>query len=217
MKGPIERDEPLEAGDVGLPYSGVELRVVDRQELPIERGCIGRIQIRSPQQMKEYVGCPQLTKAAFTGDRWFRTGDIGELSSNGHLILLGRETDAISRGTRKIYPGMLEFLLKKMKSMKDVCVLPVPDKRLYEEIYVCFVPSGQITPEDVQQNCRQNLFTEHTLDTLGEMPMYFLQFKIFPKIGNGKSDKKAIRVEATQRLGLAVRVSDNQFKCRGDV
>ncbi|XP_021351260.1 acyl-CoA synthetase family member 2, mitochondrial-like [Mizuhopecten yessoensis] len=210
LHGPIDRTEPLLAGDVGPACPGVEIRVVDPQELPIERGLTGKIQIRSLHLMKEYVGSPELTKEAFTEDRWFRTGDIGKVSSNGHLILLGRESDAIKRGTRKVYPAMLEFLLKKMESVKEVCVVPVPDKRLYEEICVCFVPSGKITPDDVQRYCEQNLFTENTVDSLGEMPTYFLQYEVFPKLGSGKPDKKAIQVDASQRLGLTgVGASEN--------
>ncbi|XP_060079460.1 medium-chain acyl-CoA ligase ACSF2, mitochondrial-like [Ylistrum balloti] len=202
MKVLLDRTKPLDAGDVGHPYPGVEVRVVDPEEIPVKRGVTGQIQIRSTQLMKEYVGNLELTKEAFTDGRWFRTSDIGKISSDGRMILLGREVDAISRGTRKIYPGMLEFLLKGFKQIKEVCIVPVPDKRLYEEICVCFVPSGPLTLADVQQYCKENLFTENTVDGLGEMPSYFLQFEAFPKLGNGKPDKKAIRLDAVFRLNL---------------
>ncbi|XP_060074273.1 putative acyl--CoA ligase YdaB [Ylistrum balloti] len=202
LNGPIGHAQPLLAGDVGKPYPGVEVRIVDFQELPIARGLIGKIQIRSRQVMKEYFCSPNLTKEAFTEERWFKTGDIGKISVDGNLILLGRENDAISRGTRKIYPSMLEFLLKQMKSIKEVSLVPVPDKRLYEEICVCFVSSGQLTSHDVQNYCKQNLFKENTVDSLGEIPTYFLQFETFPKLPSGKPDKKAIQKDATVRLSL---------------
>ncbi|XP_033728765.1 oxalate--CoA ligase-like [Pecten maximus] len=208
-KGPFDDEEPLQAGDVGKPSTGMEIRVVDLQGLPINKGSIGKIQIRSQQIMRSYVGSPQLTKEAFTEDRWFRTGDIGKVSPDGNLILLGREIDVISRGTRKIYPGMLEFLLKQMKMIKEVCVVPVPDERLYEEVCVCFVSSGELTPDDVQQYCKQNLFKENTIDSLGEMPTYFLKFEAFPKLGAGKTDKKAIRLDASIKLGLTEHSVDN--------
>ncbi|XP_069108015.1 putative acyl--CoA ligase YdaB [Argopecten irradians] len=202
LNGPIDGRTSIEAGDVGQPYPGVEIRVVDQQDIPIEKGSIGKIQVRSSQIMKTYFGDQQLTRGAFTEENWFRTGDIGKVSFNGNLIVLGRENDVISRGTRKIYPGMLEFLLKQMKMIKEVCVVPVPDKRLLEEVCVCFVPSGELTPEDVQQYCKDNLFQENTVDSLGEMPAYFLKFESFPKLSTGKPDKKGIRQSATVKLGL---------------
>ncbi|XP_069107987.1 putative acyl--CoA ligase YdaB [Argopecten irradians] len=200
--GPLGPTDCLQAGDVGQPYPGLEVRVVDDQERPVRNGAVGKIQVRSNQLFKEYVGDQQLTKSAFTDDSWFRTGDIGKISTDGRLIMLGRETDIISRGTRKIYPGAIELLLKNIKSIKEVFVVAVPDKRLYEEVCVCFVSSEKITPDEVEQYCHEHLFTDGTVDSLGEMPTYFLQFEEFPKLANGKPDKKALRREATAKLGL---------------
>ncbi|OWF44606.1 acyl-CoA synthetase family member 2, mitochondrial-like [Mizuhopecten yessoensis] len=200
-RGPVVQGELLQAGDVGVPFSGVEIRIVDTQENPIPLDTVGKVQVRSPYSMKCYFANENLTKDVFTEERWFRTGDVGKISG-GHLTIMGRETDAISRGTRKIYPGMLEYLIKQMEFVKDVCIVAVPDKRLYEEICVCFTTSVKLTPDDVQQYCQQNLFTTSTVDGLGEMPTYFLLFEEFPKLNNGKPDKRAVATEATVRLGL---------------
>ncbi|XP_060076182.1 medium-chain acyl-CoA ligase ACSF2, mitochondrial-like [Ylistrum balloti] len=202
-RGPVLQGEVLKAGDVGLPYNGVEVRVVNAQQMPLPMGTVGKVQVRTPYAMQCYIGNDELTKGVFTKDKWFRTGDVGEISQNGHLILIGRETDAISRGTRKIYPGMLEYLLKKMKAVKDVCIVAVPDKRLYEEVCVCFTTGENLMPEDVKQFCQENLFVTNTLDSLGEMPKYFLVFEEFPKLTNGKTNKRAVAEKATLKLGLA--------------
>ncbi|XP_033728628.1 medium-chain acyl-CoA ligase ACSF2, mitochondrial-like isoform X1 [Pecten maximus] len=200
--GPVTQGENLPAGDVGRPYYGVEIRVVDAQETTVPLETVGKVQVRSPYLMKCYFGNEKLTKDVFTDDRWFRTGDVGKISKMGNLIIHGRESDAISRGTRKVYPAMLEQLVKQMESVKDVCIVPVPDKRLYEEICVCFTFSGKVTRDDVQQFCQQTLFKESTIDSLGEMPTYFLLFEEFPKLANGKTNKRAVAMEATLRLGL---------------
>ncbi|XP_033758352.1 medium-chain acyl-CoA ligase ACSF2, mitochondrial-like [Pecten maximus] len=202
VNGPIDGSKPLQAGDVGRPFPGVEIRIVDDIDIPNERGTIGKIQVRSPYAMKEYVGNPQLTKQVFTESKWYRTGDLGKISPEGNLIIVGRENDVISRGCKNIYPGMLESLLREMTAIKDVCVVPVPDKRLLEEVCVCFLSSGQVTPEDVKRFFEQKLFREHTQSSLGEIPTYFLRFETFPKVGNGKFDRKRISLEAVARLGL---------------
>ncbi|XP_033758349.1 medium-chain acyl-CoA ligase ACSF2, mitochondrial-like [Pecten maximus] len=195
-------NEPLKAGDVGRPIPGVEIRIVDQQDVPIEKGLIGKIQVRSPYAMKKYDGNPELTKKVFTEEKWYRTGDLGKMSRNGNLVIVGREADVISRGCKDIYPGTLESLLREMASIKDVCVVPVPDKRLLEEVCVCFVSSGQLNPEDVKKFFEQKLFKEQTQNNLSEIPTYFLQFQAFPEVGNGKFDRKTIRCDAIARLGL---------------
>ncbi|XP_033746870.1 polyketide synthase PksJ-like [Pecten maximus] len=189
-------------GDVGRPFPGVEIRIVDHQDIPIEKGMIGKIQVRSPYAMKKYDRNPELTKRAFTEEKWYRTGDLGNLSRDGNLVIVGREADVISRGCKTIYPGVLESLLKGMTSIKDVCVVPVPDKRLLEEVCACFVSSGQVNPEDVKKFFEQKLFKEQTQNNLSEIPTYFLQFEAFPEVGNGKFDRKTIRRDAIARLGL---------------
>lgn len=200
--GPLTKGDRLEPGDVGLPFVGVELRVVDDKDTPVSIGTVGKVQVRSPYMMMCYFGNQKLTKDVFTNAGWIRTGDVGKVSENGHLILLGRETDAISRGTRKVYPAMVEHLVRKMDSIKDVCIVAVPDKRFYEEICVCFLPSGKINSGDIQLYCEQTLFKTNTLDSLGEMPKYFLQFEEFPQLANGKTNRRAVAKDATTRLGL---------------
>lgn len=203
-RGPVVHGETLEAGDVGQPYSSMEIRIVDEHEHPVPVGTVGKVQVRTPVVMREYYGIREKTEESFTKAGWFRSGDVGKVS-DGNLILLGRETDIISRGTRKIYPGMLEDLIKQMSSIRYVSVVPVPDKRLYEEICVCFVASGSahITPDDVKKFCKEYLFDKSTVDSMGEMPTYFLRFEDFPTLDNGKPNKIAIKLKATERLGLA--------------
>ncbi|XP_033724531.1 putative acyl--CoA ligase YdaB [Pecten maximus] len=196
--------ELLQAGDVGEPVAGVEIRVVDNQDNPIKRGLTGKIQVRSPLAMTGYVSNPEKTKEVFTEEQWYRTGDIGKVSLDGNLIIQGREAEIIDRDAKRIYPSMLEAVLKDMEAIKEVCVVPVPDKKLYEEVCVCFVPFGKLTPEDVKQFFKENYFKAKTFGGLNEIPPYFLKFETFPKLGSGKLDKKAIRQQATSTLELTM-------------
>ncbi|XP_033724692.1 medium-chain acyl-CoA ligase ACSF2, mitochondrial-like [Pecten maximus] len=197
-------NELLQAGDVGKPVAGVEIRVVDNQDNPIKRGLTGKIQVRSTLAMTGYVSNPEKTKEVFTEEQWYRTFDIGKVSLDGNLIIQGREIEVVNRDSKRIYPSMLETIFKDMEAIKEVCVVPVPDKKLYEEVCVCFVPFGELTPEDVKQFCRQNYFKAKALSGLDEIPSYFLQFETLSKLGTGKLDRKAIRQHATTRLRLTM-------------
>ncbi|XP_069114838.1 medium-chain acyl-CoA ligase ACSF2, mitochondrial-like [Argopecten irradians] len=190
----------FEVGNVGRPWPGVEVRVVDDRDIPVRRGVAGHVQVRSPYVMKEYVGNPQLTADAFAEGKWYRTGDNGKVSTAGNLILLGREVEIISRAGNKIYPSSIELFLKQMESIEEICVVAVPDRRLYEEICVCYTSYIKTSPDDVRNFFELRLFKKNTFDSLGDMPSYFLRFDAFPKLCNGKLDRKAIRLNAISRL-----------------
>ncbi|XP_033760411.1 long-chain-fatty-acid--CoA ligase FadD13-like [Pecten maximus] len=206
MYGPLVKGETLMPGEVGRPYPGVEVRIVDEEENPIGLDAIGKVQARGPCILKEYFGSKQLTANAFAPGSWFRTGDIGKISCNGSLVITGREKDVISRGGRKIYPVMLEDLIKQMSCIKYVCAVPVPDRRLIEEVCVCFVSSDrtELKEKDVKMFCEKTLFARSTLDGLGVLPAFYVKFEEFPSLSNGKPDKRAIRNEAIRRLHLSV-------------
>lgn len=201
----VGRGETLIPGDVGWPYPAVEIRIVDDEDNPVTIDTVGKVQIRGPCTMKEYYDNPELTEKYFAARTWFRMGDIGKVTPTGRLFLLGRENDIITRGGRKIYPVTLEDLIKNMASVLYVVVVSVPDKRLTEEICVCFVSSdaSPATADDVREFCKQHLLAEGTVDGQGHMPTYFLRYAQFPMLGNGKPDKKALRVDAAKRLDLS--------------
>lgn len=64
----------------GTPLSNLEVRVADD----------GEIQTRGANVFAGYHKNPEATRAAFTGDGWFRTGDRGRITDDGFLQILGR-------------------------------------------------------------------------------------------------------------------------------
>ena len=62
-------------GHVGQPLPGQEVRLVDEDDVVVEPGQAGQIQVRGPAVGGEYWRRPEATAGAFTPDGWFRTGD----------------------------------------------------------------------------------------------------------------------------------------------
>jgi len=92
----------LVIGTVGPPYPNTEIRIVDLHTGDIlypcawrrGRGRRGEIHVRGPQVMKGYYKDPEGT-AHVLRDGWMNTGDIGMVTFNGCLKILGRTKDTI--------------------------------------------------------------------------------------------------------------------------
>lgn len=52
--------------------------------------------------MKGYFRCPEETMAIVRGE-WLYTGDIGHLSKDGYLYIVGRKKNIIISGQGRIY------------------------------------------------------------------------------------------------------------------
>jgi len=89
-------------GSVGSPLPGVEVRLVDEDGVPVPDGEPGEIHVRGPTVFLEYWERPEDTRAAFTNDGWFRTGDTAVIESGRYRILGRSSVDILKSGGEKI-------------------------------------------------------------------------------------------------------------------
>lgn len=108
------------AGTVGLPLGDVQVRFE----------ADGEILIKSKALFREYYKRPDLTKEALSPDGWFRTGDIGFLTSNGFLKITDRKKDLIiTSGGKNVAPQKLEAIFQKEPLIAHF--IPVGDNRKF--------------------------------------------------------------------------------------
>lgn len=75
---------------------------------------IGELLVKGPNVMKGYYNDPELTKASFTEDGWFKTGDLFMMDKKGHLAIKGRSKNMILGSSgENIYPEDIEFVLNQ--------------------------------------------------------------------------------------------------------
>jgi long-chain acyl-CoA synthetase len=116
----VNEADDFRIGTVGRTVEGTEVRLADD----------GEILIRSDSVFAGYYKEPEATAAALTGDGWLRTGDVGEIDSDGFLRITDRKKDLIiTAGGKNIAPQNLENALKASRFVSHAVV--VGDRRPY--------------------------------------------------------------------------------------
>ncbi|XVV34907.1 acyl-CoA synthetase [Streptomyces sp. CA-100214] len=150
MNTSVRADGEPRAGTVGVPLPGVELRLVEEDGTPVaERDgeSVGEIQVRGPNLFTEYLNRPDATAAAFTGDGFFRTGDMAVRDPDGYVRIVGRKaTDLIKSGGYKIGAGEIENALLEHAGVREAAVTGEPDPDLGERIVAWIVPADPAAP-----------------------------------------------------------------------
>ncbi|MGX1306502.1 cyclohexanecarboxylate-CoA ligase [Amorphus suaedae] len=125
--------DQLEArtGSAGRASPGTELRVVEG-DVPCPAGIEGELQVRGPSLFSGYLDNEAASADAFTGDGWFRTGDLAVMDADGFIRITGRSKDVINRGGVKFNPADVEDLLAGHPALAQCAIVPVPDATLGE-------------------------------------------------------------------------------------
>jgi acyl-CoA synthetase (AMP-forming)/AMP-acid ligase II len=178
------------AHTVGRAVPPYEVRVVDDEGRPLATGGEGEIQVRTPFGMNGYWRDPQATAAVMTADGWQRTGDVGALTKNGDLRLLGRVHDVFKSGGYNIHPPEIEAALSAHPAIVEASVVGVPDA-VYGTVAVAFITCQGTSPsaEELRSALRERLANY-------KIPKRFIAVDELPRLPVGKIDKQALRALA---------------------
>jgi fatty-acyl-CoA synthase len=183
-------DEELRVNGLAKPHEGVEVRISPE----------GEIQVRGWNVMKGYYNNPEANAKAFTEDGWLRTGDLGELTKDGRLRMVGRLKDVFRVGGENVAPAEVEEVLLAHPAVQTAQVIGVPDQRLGE------VPAAYVTLKDGQRAEESELIAwcrERCANF--RVPRYLRIVDDFEAIGmtaSGKVQKHKLREHALQEFGL---------------
>jgi non-ribosomal peptide synthetase component E (peptide arylation enzyme) len=185
----LDDPQELRLSTVGRAQDECEIRLVDALDRPVQPGEAGEIQWRTAGKSYGYLNDPVATAAAFTSDRYYRTGDLGSLDANGYLRITGRVKDMIIRGGRNISPLFIEQQVCQHPAVADVAVAAFPDRVLGERA-CAFV--------ELRQGCALSLqellvFLKARSMPTWQMPERLELMEALPRSAGGKVMKNKLR------------------------
>ncbi len=116
--GPKKRQHKL--GYIGKVVKHDDVILLDKNEEGV-----GEIAVKGPNVMVGYYKRDDLNSEVFTPDGYFRTGDLGCLSSDGFLAIRGRvKTMILGANGENIYPESIESILNNMEYVQESLIVP---------------------------------------------------------------------------------------------
>jgi malonyl-CoA/methylmalonyl-CoA synthetase len=137
-------------GSVGRALPGTEVRVVDDAGEACAPGNVGHVQVRGANVFSGYWRMPERNREEFTADGWFRTGDVGTLSPDGYLTIVGRSKDLIITGGYNVYPKEVELALDELPGVRESAVVGVPHPDFGEAVTAIVVPKPGAACDETQ-------------------------------------------------------------------
>ena len=167
-------------GADGQAVPGTETLIVDlatRQPVPI--GTPGLVLVRGPQVMQGYYKNPEATTKAIDPEGWFDTGDLGQLTDMGDLIITGRAKDTIVlTNGENIEPTPVENACLRSpyvdqimlvgQDQKSIGALIVPNTEALEQ----WAASKGIDISDLNSKPVQDLFKKELKREVANRPGY---------------------------------------------
>ena len=198
---PVFNNNQIVEYKTGKPVPGTEVKIVDRNGSVVRKGKSGGIHVRSQSLFRGYNNNKQRTDEVLSISGWFNTDDTGFLTKDGELVVTGRQSDIILQGGKNYAPSEVEGIIKAHPGVLDVVAVPVPDEALFQLVCACIIakPGFTLTTEEMKEFYMSRYLSQAGEAFSGFIPRMFLMFDEFPRLYNGKPDKKRLTEEATKR------------------
>lgn len=186
-------------GTVGKPLPGVEVRILAEDGSGTETTGVGELCVRSPSSFREYWKLPEVTKASFTNDGFFKTGDAVTVDEDGYYIILGRtNADIMKVGGYKLSALEIEAALLEHPAVSECCVLGLSDEAYGEAVCAIIVPQ-----EELRKKRKEEMKPVITLEELRswakeklapyKLPTQLYVWDNLPRNAMGKVNKKELK------------------------
>jgi long-chain acyl-CoA synthetase len=192
-----ERDERLlrRLASVGRAQTGVELAVLDADDLALPADEVGEVAVRGAVVMEGYLNDPEAT-ARTLANGWLHTGDLGRIDGDGYLTLVDRSKELIVSGGSNIYPREIEEVLLRHPAVREAAVIGVPDAEWGEAAVAVIVTASatHVTEAELDALCLDHI-------ARFKRPKRYVLVDALPKSPAGKVLKRELREQLEPSAG----------------
>lgn len=180
----------------GVPFEGMELKVVDFNSEICPPNQEGDLLSRGPAQFVGYLKRIEETIAEHR-DGWFFTGDRAVMDEDGYIRIAGRNKDIIIRGGENIPVAYVENVLYENQDILDVQIISMPDPRLQEKACAFIIMKPGKTPLTLE-TMKEFLLAKGVAKQY--WPEHVEIVEDFPRTPSGKIQKFRLREMIIKRL-----------------
>jgi long-chain acyl-CoA synthetase len=201
--------EDNRVGTVGKPIRNVAVRIASD----------GEIETRGPNVMRGYYHRPEETRAVFTEDGWFKTGDIGTIDEEGFLRITDRKKELFkTSGGKYIAPQLIEQMIKGSRFVNQVVLigngrkfpaaLVVPDWERVES----YAQLKGIKASNHAELCKHPRIIDLFERQIAGLTTDLAQFERVKKVGLLENELTIEGGELTPTLKVKRRVVDEKYR-----
>jgi len=191
---------PTVTAPIGLPITNMEIYILDENLQPVPIGETGELHIGGVGLARGYLNLPELTAEKFiphpfkqvTGERLYKTGDLGRYLPDGNIEFLGRIDSQVKIRGFRIELAEIETILSQYSGVNQALVVVREDIPGDQRLVAYVVPD----PEYPEYNLYSHELREFLADKLPEymVPYAFVLLESLPLNPNGKIDYQALPI-----------------------
>jgi amino acid adenylation domain-containing protein len=186
-----EKEISFSQSNIGRPIPTLRLYIMDKNHHVLPVGVSGELCVGGLGPARGYLNRIELSGMKFvpnpyiTGDKLYKSGDLGRLLDNGDIEYLGRIDNQMQLRGFRIELGEIENQLLGYKDIKECVVLVKEDKNEHQYLCAYIVPGKQIVSSKLRDYLSKRL-PAHMI------PNYFVPIEKIPLTLNGKINRHAL-------------------------
>ena len=175
----------ISSGEI-LPHAQVTIR--NQQGEILTSNKIGNIIIHAQSLALGYYPEIWENKDAFQVD------DLGFLDEQGHLNIVGRNSDKIITGGENVYPLEIESVIRATQMVADICIIGIPDKYWGQALTAIYIPKKLNTSALEIQTLLKDKLSKF------KIPKYWIPQQTLPRNSQGKINRQQLQQIAREFL-----------------
>jgi len=139
----------------GRPAYGVEVLVMEEDDVEVPRGTVGEICASGLNVMRGYSGLEEQSRQALRNG-WLHTGDLGYMDTEGFIFLVDRAKDMIISGGENIFSVEVEGAIYQHPAVQECAVIGIPSEQWGEAVLAIVVPraGASVSGDEIIAHCR---------------------------------------------------------------